>query len=136
MAIRLRYKIDAAISSNSSEEKDLGNGQFEVVIDTQKEGGSWRTKVFQSVTDLPLQMGNIGQVRYILIRTTPVDPNTAPVPIKIKLDDTANTPIEIKPMDGSKEGYFLLTAPGVLNIFATNESAAIDMYVTVYAVGD
>lgn len=43
MSVRVRYKVTTYVSSTTAEEKDLANQQWEVMTDTQGEGGSWKS---------------------------------------------------------------------------------------------
>ena len=43
MPVRVRYKITAYVSSTTAEEKDLASQTWEVMTDTQGEGGSWKS---------------------------------------------------------------------------------------------
>jgi len=135
MSVRVRYGLSAAISSSSSESKDLGNGTFEVVDDTQGEGGSRKVTLVASVVDAPIAFCDVVNVKFLLIRITPKDPNNDCHEVKIRLNGIGADEISIKPLGTSKEGYFLITTTGLVSLHATN-TGATDMSLTLFVAGD
>ena len=135
MNIRTRYQIGLAISSSYCEEKDLGNPFYEVVTDTKTKGGGWRTVVPASTTNLQLQMDNLTNVQFILIRITPVDPTLPPNAVSFMLNSTGNTPIVCQPVGDIQQGHLLLTTTGITALYATN-SGTTDMAVSLFVSGD
>lgn len=134
MAVRVRYALQASVSSTSAEEKDLGNVKFEVVTDVEKKGGSRKTELLASAADVPLQLDNITTVQLLIIRTTSLDPNQLPVGITIKRNSTSGETILIKPVGDSKEGLLVITTDGLTSLFASNPGA-VDMNLTITTVG-
>jgi hypothetical protein len=132
--VRTRYKIEAAISSSSAEERDLGNLKFEVVDDTQGEGGTRRFKLSGSVVDYPLELGNVTTAKLVTIRTSPSDPNDVLPEIRIKLNGGSEY-LSIKPLGTQKEAHFLISTNGVTSITATN-TGTVGVDLTLGLAGD
>jgi len=84
MSVRVRYKILASVSSTTAEEKDLANQQWEVLTDTQGEGGSWKTTMMPGDTDTPILLGNLAIARLLIVRTTAKDPTQVPIAITLR----------------------------------------------------
>jgi hypothetical protein len=135
MAIRLRYKIELAVSSSSAEERDLGNASYEVVFDSQNEGGSWKTVLAAGSSDVELQLPNIADARFLAIRTAAQDSTLDPVEITIKINGTGNEERKITPTPGTNEGFYLSTTDGVTSVHASN-AGSTDMELIVFAAGD
>jgi hypothetical protein len=135
MSVRVRYGLSAAISSSSSESKDLGNGSYEVVDDTQGEGGGRKVTLVASVVDAPIAFCDVADAKFLLVRTTPKNPNNDCHEIKIRLNGIGADEISIKPLGTSKEGYFLITTTGLVSLHATNMGAT-DMSLTLFVAGD
>jgi len=135
MAIRLRCKIELAVSSSSAEERDLGNAKYEIVVDSQNEGGSWKTVLVGGASDVQLQLPNIADARFLAIRTTAKDPTQDPDEISIKINGTGNEARKITPMSGSKEGFYLSTTDGLTSVHASH-AGTVDMELIVFAAGD
>lgn len=135
MSVRVRYSLTAAISSSSSEAKDLGNGSYEVVDDTQGEGGARKVTLPAGATDVSIPMCDVADAKFFLLRMTPKDPNDDCHEVKIRLNLITNAEIPIEPLGTSKEGYFLVTTTGLTALFATN-TGATDMSLTLFVAGD
>jgi len=135
MAVRLRYRIEAPVSSTPSETKDLGNARFEVVSDHLGEGGSWKTLLESGASEVQLYMGNIESVKFLLIRTAPRNQNVDPVDVEIRLNDLTTDSIVISPLSGAREGHLLLCSDGISAVYASN-MGGVDMEITVVAAGD
>jgi len=135
MGVRVRYKLDVAISSTPAEERDLGNGKFEIVVDSQSEGGSWKTTVLAGATDQQIQLPNVAVAKLIAIRTNPKNPNDVPVNLTFKRTSPAGEAIVVAPLATSKEGYLFLTTDSLTALYCTN-AGTISMEVTVYVAGD
>lgn len=135
MSVRVRYSLAAAISSSSSETKDLGNGTYEVVDDTQAEGGGRKVTLLASAVDAPIAFCDVADVKFLLLRITPKDPNNDCHEVKIRLNGIAADEISIKPLGTSKEGYFLITTTGLVSLHASNMGAS-DMSLTLFVAGD
>lgn len=135
MPVRIHYKITATVSSTEAEEKDLANQQWEVVSDANGEGGSWKTRLQAGDVDVPLNLGNLANARFVAIRTTSTDPTNVPGPVSIRRNLVTGEQITIVPVGLAKEGHFILATDTLTALYATN-SATTEMDVTVVAVGD
>ena len=135
MAIRVRYSIKTRLSSDPTNETyDLGNLNIEVVDDQQEEGGTRSTTLAAGAVDDPIDMCGIADVKFLHIKTTPVDPLDDPAEVRLKLNGGSEE-ISIFPLGTSKEGHFLITAASVTSVTASNPGV-VDMKVTVAAAGD
>lgn len=137
MAVRLRVRLECAISSDSSEERDLGNGVFSLVSDALGEGGSWKTKVPAGSVDMAIPFVNVASIKAFLLVISAVDPTDDPVSLFFKLNSALATAIEVAPIlpSNNKEAYFLLHTNGLTDLFVSNPGA-IDMNVRIFAGGD
>ena len=135
MSVRVRFSIEASVSSTSAEEKDLGNLAMEVVNDTQGEGGVRKTTLAPGATDVSVMLTEVTSATFVLIRTNAKDPTETLTAITIKLDDVGSDPITLTPLSGSTEAHMLLVASGITDIFASN-AGSINIEITVMAVGD
>ena len=135
MSVRIRYKIEAAVSSSSSEEKDLGNLSFEVLSDAAGEGGVRKTLLAVGAADVSVGLNEIATATFILIRTNPHDQNDTPATIQIKKNGVGGEVTEVVPLNGSKNGHMLLSTSGITALYASNPGT-VDMEITVMAVGD
>lgn len=135
MSVRVRYKIQVAVSSTSAEDKDLGNLSWEIVTDQQGEGGSWKTVVAAGAVDVQIPMDSIADVRLLILRTTAKDPNQTPNQILIRRNTNVAEQIEILPLADAKEGHLLLSTDGLTAIYASNPGA-VDMEMIIVAAGD
>lgn len=136
MAVRIRYKITAYVSSTTAEDKDLANQCWEVMTDTQGEGGSWKSTLQPGDTDIPIRLGNLAIAKILIIRTTAKDPTQVPSPITFKRGTTGGEAIIVQPVGDAKEGHFLLATDSLTALFATNLIGGVPMEVTVIAAGD
>lgn len=135
MPVRVRYKVDASVSSTSAEERDLGNIRWEVVTDKPGEGGGWKTLLAAGATDVQLPLDSIAACKLLIIRTNAKDPNQTPNEVRIRRNLITNEQIPIVPLPDSKEGHFLLSTDSITALFASNPGA-VDMEMTIIAVGD
>jgi len=133
--VRLRYSINAAISSSSREERDLGNGMFEVMADSEGEGASRKVTLPGSSVDVPISLCGIASSTFVLIQVEPKDPNELPVEVQFRLDAPTADPIRVLPVGAGKKGYFLVTSPGITELYASN-MGTIDVSLTLYLAGD
>jgi len=104
------------------------------VNDLEGEGGGWKTNLAASATDEQVELPNIADAKFLMVRITPKDPNDEPAQVSLKLNDVGNTPIPIVARAG-KEGHFLLSTTGLTALYATNDGS-IDMSLTVFSAGD
>lgn len=136
MPIRIKQQVSIAVSSNPlKENKDLGNIEWDVKSDGLGEGGTSKTLVPASTTDLEIRLDNIASVSFLAIRTSAKDANQSPVSLDFKKDADTGEPITITPLPSTKEGHFLLTTSSITALYVTN-SSAVDMEVIVIACGD
>lgn len=133
--VRLRYKIEAAISSTAGEDRDLGNARYEVVVDSQGEGGAHKMTLAGGAVDVPLCMGDVGVARFVLVRATPANQNDPAQEVRIRLNSVTGEQISLAPVPPSKEGYLLLTGGNVTALYATNMGTTA-MSLTVSVAGD
>lgn len=135
MAVRIRYKITTFVSSTTAEDKDLANQNWEIVTDTQGEGGSWKSTLLAGDTDIAINLGNLAVARAIIIRTTSKDPTQTPNMIVFKRETTGGEAINVLPLGDAKEGHLVLSTDSLTALFASNPGG-VPMEVTVIAVGD
>jgi len=135
MTIRLRYKLELGVSTSSAEDKDLGNHYWEAVTDALGDGGSRKTKLAASASDVALTMGEVADAKFIAIKTNAVDANDTPGTINITKDDPAGEVIAIVPMSTTKQGFLGMTTTGITALYASNPGT-VDMEVTVIVAGD
>lgn len=136
MAVRIRQQIIAAVSSSTSEDKDLGNINFQIVTDGHTSGGCWKTKLSASATNVLLQIDNLATIRYVLIRGRTIDPTQVLPTITLKRNSTGGEALPMAPLTSVKESYFMMTTDTSLTgIYATN-TGSVDCELTVMAVGD
>ena len=135
MAVRIRYKIEATVSSTEAEEKDLGNSKYEVVTDDLGEGGTRKTFLPAGATDVSLDMGNVADAKLVILRTNARDPTEAPSQIDVKRNTVGNEIISIVPLGTEPEGHFLLSTSGLTGLFASNPGT-VDMEVILTVIGD
>lgn len=131
-AVRLTFKAEFSISSTPADEKDLGNGLYQVRTDAMSEGGTWRTRVADAETDWEVRLDNIADAKFLFLRLTKVE-ETDPAPaITFKLDDVGNTAVPLSAPSDSEEGMLLLTTDGLSALYVTNASGyAVDLTVSV-----
>jgi hypothetical protein len=135
MSVRVRYKIEVAVSSTSAEERDLGNARWEVVTDVQGEKGGGKFTLAAGSTNVSIALGNVSTARLLVIRTTSKDPNQDPVDITIRRNLVGNEAIVIRPLSDAKEGHYVCSTDSMTALFATN-AGATDMELTIFVVGD
>lgn len=137
MTVRVRYRVELAISSTDAEERDLGDLKIEVVDDSQGDGGVRKFKIPASTTDLAISMGDIADAKLVFLRTQPVDPNDSlPDVLVRKLAPPGGEQFTIKPLGTEKEAHFLLISESISALYVTNTSASVDVYLTVGLAGD
>jgi len=135
MSVRIRYSIEASVSSTSAEEKDLGNVSYEVVNDDAGEGGVRKTLLAAGATDVSVMMTEISAARFVLIRTNAADPTETLGAITVKKNAIGNEPTTVEPLPGATEGHLLMSTSGITDLFASN-ATSVDTEITVMAVGD
>lgn len=135
MGVRLRYRIEASVSSTTAENRDLGNVVFDTVHDDSGEGGSRKTTVASGVTDAPLAMAELAAARFVLVKTNAKKSTDTPGIIEIKKNATSGEVIEVVPLSDASEGHLLLSTQNISALYASNPGS-VDMEVTVVSVGD
>lgn len=134
---RIRYKLQISLSSTSAEEKDLGNGAFEVIEDGIGEVGAWKTTLAGLSSDVQIPLNNIATGRLLIIRTTSKDPTLDCPSITIKRNSSGGEALPIVPLATTKpkEGLFLMTTTGLTALYASNP-ASNTVEITIFAAGD
>lgn len=135
MSVRIRYKIEASVSSTTAEEKDLGNLSFEVVNDDSDEGGTRKTTLAAGATDVSVMLTEISTARFVLVKTNAKTPTETLGAITIKKNAIGGEAITIEPLPGASEAHMLLVTSGITDLFATN-GGTVDAEITVMGVGD
>lgn len=135
MAVRLRYRLEVAISSTPAEERDLANPKWEVVTDTQGEGGSARTFLLAGANNVQLNVPTLLDIRFLMIRITPKDPTLIPGEIRLMRNLVSAEPLPIIPVGDLRESHYMVSTKSLTIIYATN-MGTVDVYVSVFAVGD
>jgi len=135
MSVRVRYAIQASVSSTFAEEKDLGNVKFEVVTDVEAKGGTWKTVVPAGSANLALATGNVATVQLLCLRVATSDPNDVLGPITLKRNSTSGEPQTITPVGDAKEAIYLTSTDGVTSLYVTNAlSVDVDVWVTLVGI--
>lgn len=122
-------------SSTCNEERDLGNGTYEVVSDASGKGGAFKVIIPQSSVNLQVPLNGISEPALLAIRTTSKDPTLPPVSLDLRKNSTTGEVTTITPFAG-KEGFYMVTVSGLTSIFFTNASPSTDMEVTIFLAGD
>jgi len=135
MSVRIRYSIEASVSSTPAEEKDLGNVAYEVLDDDSGEGGVRKTLLAGGATDVSVMLTEISAARFVLIRTNAKDSTNTLGVITIKKNAIGGEPITVEPLPGASEAHLLMVTSGITDLFATN-AGTVDTEITVMAVGD
>lgn len=78
MPVRVRYNITFSISSTPAEERDLANPQYEIVTDTQEDGGISKTLVSPGQQNVPLNILNLSDAGFLVVRINSRDPTLPP----------------------------------------------------------
>lgn len=137
MPARTRYRLAAAISSNpNNEEKDLGNVVAEVVCDKLGDGGTWTNVLATSATNIPVQLTQVANARFIVVRAFSADPNLLPGNITIKKNVVGGEAWTIAPMPDTKEAHFMICTDGITALFLSNLSTTVAMRVIISMAGD
>jgi len=136
MAIRIRFKSQVVISSDSNEFRDLGNATYEILADGLGEGGVWKTLLPKNSTNTQLNFPNLADVKFIYIRTNAKDSTLSPVEVLIRRNLNTNEEIAITPLSSTKEGFLAMTTTGLTALFGTNASSTTDMEITIFAGAD
>lgn len=133
MSVRGRLKVQIAISSTTAEDRDLGNGSYEVVTDLPDDGGSWKIKLPASTVNLPVALGNVSSATFLGIRAVTLNPTDVPVDIILRKNSTSGEAWTISPIN-NQEGWFVSSTDTITSIFLSNPGA-IDMQVSIFLLG-
>lgn len=136
MSVRVRYKISAFVSSTTAEDKDLGNQQWEVMTDTQGEGGAWKSTLQPGDIDVKLNLGNLTTAQLVIIRTQPRDPTMPANAITLRRNTTLGEAFVVQALGDAKEGHFVLSTDMLTALYATNPVGGTAMDIVVVATGD
>jgi hypothetical protein len=134
MTIRIRFRQGVAVSSSIAEEKDLGNSESQIVVDTLGEGGAMRFTIPASAVDLNVQHPQVATAKYLYLRAVSKDPANPPVELMVKRNGSGNTAWPLTPVDG-KEAVMQVSTSGLTSLLVSNPgSVAMDL--TVAMAGD
>jgi hypothetical protein len=98
MPVRVRYNITYSISSTPAEERDLANPQYEVVTDSQQDGGITKTLVAAGQQNVPLNILNLADAGFLVIRINSRDPTLPPNAIVIGINSPGEVQIATLPL--------------------------------------
>lgn len=132
--MRLRFRQAVMCSTTSAEERDLGNRELDIIVDTLSEGGVMRFKLVAGVLNQNLQHPQVATAAYLFVCTAPVDPNATPGTINLRRNSPSGEEWPVAPVDG-KEGCFQMSTSGLTALYASNPGT-VDMFVTVGMAGD
>lgn len=135
MSVRVRFRMEASVSSTSNEEKDLGNVAYEDLTDALGEGGSRKNLIAAGASDVEITTREIADKSFILIRTNARQATDTPGTIEIKKNGIGGEVTNVVPLATTREGFMLLTTSGITALYASNPGS-VDMEVTVVAAGD
>lgn len=129
MSVRLRYHIEASVSSSTADTKDLGNVCLDVLSDAPNEGGIWKTRVAAGDT-VTLPLDSISEAVFLLLRIVSADPTLTLTPVDVTLNGTAT--LSLAPVGTSKESNLLVSSAGLTSLQIANTavgSVAIDIVI-------
>jgi hypothetical protein len=134
MTVRLRYHIEASVSSSTAECKDLGNVCLDVRTDSPNEGGIWKTRVAAGATvNIPLD--SITEAVFLFLRIFAADPTQTLTPVDITLNGTAT--LRLAPVGNARESNFLITSDGLTSLEVANtDAAAVPVDIIIGTAGD
>jgi len=135
MSVRIRYRIEVAVSSTTAEEKDLGNLKFEIVDDSQNDGGSWKTLLLAGTATTQIPLDSITTANFLMLKTNPKDPNQPASVINITKNSPTGEVVVVQPLGSNKEGHLVLSTSGITALYAANPGPT-NMELTVVACGD
>jgi len=135
MSVRVRYRIEASVSSTTAEDKDLGNVVYEVVHDSAGEGGVRKTTLVAGASDVAVGLAEVAAATFILIRTNSKDSTDTLGGIDIKKNDVGNEITEVVPLAGETEAHMLLSTQSITELYASNQGTT-DVEITVMSIGD
>ena len=135
MTVRIRYSIQASVSSTSAEERDLGNVSYEIVNDDPGEGGVRKTRLAAGAADVSVMLNEISTARFVLIKTNTRVATDTLGPVSIKKNNVGGEVTTVEPLPGATSAHLLLATSDITDLFASNPGT-VDVEITVMAVGD
>jgi len=133
--MRTRLKLSIAMSSTNAEDRDLGNGMYEVVTDSLEVGGSVKMTLVASEEGTLVYSAGSAASRIVVVRTTPRDPTQAAARVALHFNAPGNIdPVIVTPVGDAREGLFAGMLDGVTSIYASNLDD-VDTHVTVFVAG-
>ena len=135
MPVRVSLDLTLTVSSDSREQKDLGNHSTRIKSDGYKEGGSQRTIIAAGVTDKLIPLDDIANVGFVFLKTAPVDENLDGQTVGVRFNDPGNELRDIVPLAGKKVGYYFQSTDALTALYFTNTSA-VDIALTMIIAGD
>ena len=135
MTVRVRYRIEASVSSTTAEERDLGNVVYEVVNDTMGEGGVRKTTLAPAASDVSLALADVASARFVVVRTNTVDATATLGIIEVKKNTVGNEIHEIVPLPGATEAHMVWATQDITALFASNPGT-VAVEITVMSAGD
>lgn len=136
MAVRARYTIEAAVSSDTTEARDIGNIRYTVLNDQYGEGATMVSTLAVSSTNTSVPFPNIASAKLLIVKTTAKDPTKTLPAVTLRLNSIAGEEISIAPLSGGKEGHFVISSSGITGIWMTNPSATVIVNCTITVIGD
>lgn len=134
MAVRLRYHIEASVSSSTADCKDLGNVCVDALSDAPNEGGIWKTRVAANAT-VTLPLDSITAATFLMLRIVSADPTLTLTPVSITLNGTAT--LTLAPVGTTKESNFLITSDGLTSLQVANTATgAVAIDIIIGTAGD
>jgi hypothetical protein len=135
MPVRVRYRLDASVSSSTAEDRDLGNKRYEVVSDGLGEGGTWKTRLAAATVDLEVVLPDVADAKLLVVATNALDPNQTAGTVSLKRNSNTAEEIDIVPLSGTRTGHLLLTTTGITSIYLSNPGTVV-MEVILVVAGD
>lgn len=136
MSVRVRYSMKVQISSDpTTESKDLGNIAYEIVSDDLGDGGARKFTVAAGAADYQLDLGNVANAKFLMVKTNARNDLESPVPVTLKSALVGGWSIIVAPLSGAKQGHFLMSVAGLAALYADNPGA-VDMELTLAVAGD
>lgn len=136
MGVRLRYKVVVGISSTPAEELDLGNQRYEVVSDSESEGGIWKTTCAANTT-MSIQLDNITSAKFLTMRFSSKDPTLKMTAVTVTLNGTAVLPPLAPVGTVQDEALLMLTTTGITSVTVANtQTGSVMLDVIIGTTGD
>lgn len=135
MSVRVDIGLQLAVSSSTSNAKDLGNLTFSERTTSWGEGGSRKLRIAAGATGIQVDLCDLADAQLLLLSVYPANANDNGESITIRLNDLAADEITIDPLGDKKRGFFLLTTSGLTTIYV-NHPGTVDVELTLVAAGD